>query len=134
MNLIALPSMCWTCQREVPSLVSWLYCFSLTLRCVHLTRQPMICWLNGHLITREALRHGGHGWQEYDRRFADNVNSIPHSRGIPCYPTCRPLPSLANARVEAPFAHSAEGPITPTSSVRWHLSSSKGHRQALHSS
>ena len=55
--------------REVPSLVSWLYCFisySAVRTSDPLTRN-MLAY--SHLIIREALCHGGSGWMEYNRVF-----------------------------------------------------------------
>ena len=68
-TLVALPSMCRTRQREVPSLVSWLYCFLtyVAVRTSDPAARDMLAY--GRLIAREALRHGGRGWQEYDRTF-----------------------------------------------------------------
>ena len=55
--------------REVPSLVSWLYCFTAYVAvCTSdpLTRE-MLAY--SRLLIQEALRHGGPGWMEYDRVF-----------------------------------------------------------------
>ena len=54
--------------REVPSLVSWLYCLCC---CLHLRPDPatrnMLAY--SRLLIREALRYGGRGWLEYDQVF-----------------------------------------------------------------
>ena len=63
--------------REVPSLVSWMYCFAtyVAIRTPdELTRQ-MLAY--ARLIIREALRHGGSGWAEYDRVFRRQVAINP---------------------------------------------------------
>ena len=55
--------------REVPSLASWLYCFNayMAVRTTDsLTRQTLAY---SKLIIREALRHGGSGWLEYNWMF-----------------------------------------------------------------
>ena len=55
--------------REIPSLTSWTYCF-LAYAAVR-SRDPQTRDLLAYcsLLIREALRHGGSGWQEYDRSF-----------------------------------------------------------------
>ena len=55
--------------REVSSLPSWLYCF-LTYVSV-LSSDPVVRdrLTYARLIIREALRHGGRGWLDYDRLF-----------------------------------------------------------------
>ena len=63
--------------REVPSLVSWMYCFAayVAIRTPdELTRQ-MLAY--AHLVIREALRHGGGGWAEYDRVFRRQISINP---------------------------------------------------------
>ena len=63
--------------REVPSLVSWLYCFNtyVAVRTSdELTRQ-MLSY--SRLIICEALRHGGSGWAEYDRVFRRQMSINP---------------------------------------------------------
>jgi hypothetical protein len=55
--------------REVPSLISWVYCFAAytAVRTQDPLTRDMLSY--ARLIIREALRHGGRGWQEYDRSF-----------------------------------------------------------------
>ena len=55
--------------REVPSLVSWLYCFNtyMAVRTSDSLTRNMLAY--SRLIIREALRHGGTGWLDYDRIF-----------------------------------------------------------------
>ena len=63
--------------REVPSLVSWMYCFTayVAIR----TQDPLTRQMLAYacLIIREALRHGGGGWAEYDRVFRRQVSINP---------------------------------------------------------
>ena len=63
------PGVLRTRLREVPSLISWVYCF-LAYVTVRAT-DPVMCDMLTYcrLIIREALRHGGRGWQDYDRTF-----------------------------------------------------------------
>ena len=55
--------------REVPSLVSWMYCFVayVAIRTPYqlIREMPVYSWL----IIREALKHGSPGWAKYDRVF-----------------------------------------------------------------
>ena len=74
---LPLTTMQRTRLREVPSLVSWMYCFAtyVAIRTPdELTRQ-MLAY--ARLIIREALRHGGSGWAEYDRVFRRQVAINP---------------------------------------------------------
>ncbi len=55
--------------REVPSLHSWMYCFAayVAVRSDDPLTRDLLAYYR--LMIREALRHGGNGWQEYDRSF-----------------------------------------------------------------
>ena len=69
-NLAALPStVLRTRQREVTSLVSWIYCFIAyaAVRTSDTLARNMLVYCR--LIISEALLHGGQRWQEYDRTF-----------------------------------------------------------------
>lgn len=63
------PGILRTRLREVPSLISWVYCFLayVTVRATDSAVGDMLTYCR--LIIREALRHGGRGWQDYDRTF-----------------------------------------------------------------
>ena len=55
--------------REVPSLISWVFCFIayMAVRTQDLATRDQLAYCR--LIIREALRHGGMGWLDYDRSF-----------------------------------------------------------------
>ena len=55
--------------REVPSLISWVFCFLAytAVRTTDLTTRDMLAYCC--LVVREGLRHGGQGWQDYDCGF-----------------------------------------------------------------
>ena len=77
-NLAILPStVLHTRQREVPFLVSWIYCFVtyVAVRTSDMLARDMLAYCR--LIIREALRHGGQGWQEYDRIFRQQCKINP---------------------------------------------------------
>ena len=66
--------------REVSSLSSWMYCFSayMTVRTTDPHTRELLAYCR--LIIREALRHGGNGWQEYNHTFCRQAaidNSLP---------------------------------------------------------
>ena len=66
--------------REVPSLSSWMYCFAAYMAVQTGDREMREMLAYCRLIIRKALRHGGNGWQEYDRTFRRQAaidNSIP---------------------------------------------------------
>ena len=65
--------------REVPSLVSWVFCFTAYMAVQ--TRDPVTRDQLAYcrLIIREALRHGGMGWLDYDRYFRSQA-AIDRSR------------------------------------------------------
>ena len=57
--------------REVTSLPTWCYCFLGYMAMAMLTPDPTTRdqLAYARLIIREALRHGGQGWRDYDRAF-----------------------------------------------------------------
>ena len=66
--------------REVSSLSSWVYCFLgyvAILTTDSITRDQLAY---ARLIIREAQRHGGSGWQDYDRSFREQVAADPAIR------------------------------------------------------
>ena len=68
-NAASLPLLLRTRQREVTSLISWVYCFTtfIAVQTSDQLAREMLAYCQ--LTIREALRHGGHGWQDYDRTF-----------------------------------------------------------------
>ena len=78
--------------REVPSLVSWLYCFAayVAVRTSDPLTRNMLAY--SRLIIREALRHGGlAGWSMIECS-SDNSQSIRPCRGIPWNQVYKQLP------------------------------------------
>ena len=72
--------------REVPTLSSWMYCFMayLAVRTRDPQTRDMLAYCR--LVIREALRHCGNGWQEYDRSFRRQAaidNTLPWNTLIP---------------------------------------------------
>ena len=63
--------------REVTSLSTWCYCFLgyMSIRTSDPTTSD-----HARLIIREALRHGGAGWLDYDRAFRQQVSADPSLR------------------------------------------------------
>ena len=61
--------------REVPSLVSWVYCFNayVAVRTSDPATRDMLAY--SRLLIREALRHGGNGWFDI---LGLNVQSSPN--------------------------------------------------------
>ncbi len=83
-------------HREVPSLQSWMYCFFayVAVRSSDPTTRDLLPY--GRLIIREALRHGGNGWQEYDRSFRRQAAidpSIPWNTLLPGLQASTPMGS-----------------------------------------
>ena len=82
--------------REVPSLASWVYCFAAFTAV--LTSDPrtrdMLAYCR--LIIREALRHGGNGWQEYDRTFRRQAAIDPHLPWHTLHPGLQAATVLSN--------------------------------------
>ena len=66
--------------REVPSLISWVFCYLayVAVRVNDDAARDLITYCR--LIVREALRHGGQGWQEYDRSFRAQAAIDPSIR------------------------------------------------------
>ena len=69
LQTMATPGALRARMREVPSLSSWVYCFAayIALRSTEPFVSDMLAYMR--LVVRESLRHGGGGWQEYDRNF-----------------------------------------------------------------
>ena len=65
----SLPGMLRPHLREVTSLPSWIYCFLayITIRANDQGVRDMLAY--ARLLDREAQRHGGSGWLDYDRVF-----------------------------------------------------------------
>ena len=84
---------------------------------------PGISWHTPcRLILQESLRHRGNEWLEYNRTFRKQAAiSTQPLRGMHWSQPSTLLPSLANAAVPAPFAHSARGQIMPLPIAHWHL-------------
>ena len=68
-TLPALPGAMKPRLREVTSLASWLYCYLAyaALRCPDQDSRDRLEY--ARMIIREAQRHGGQGWLQYDRVF-----------------------------------------------------------------
>ena len=69
LQTMATPGALRARMREVPSLSSWVYCFAayIAVRTTDPLVRDMLAYMR--IIVRESLRHGGGGWQEYDRNF-----------------------------------------------------------------
>ena len=71
------PGSLWTRVKEVPSLVSWVYCF-VTYMAVQAqdaaTRDILAYCL---IIIWEALRHGDMGWLDYECSFCSQAAIDP---------------------------------------------------------
>ena len=67
-------------MREVNSLPTWLYCF-LAYAAIYTTdRRTRDHLAYARLIIREAQRHGGKGWLDYDHAFRLQAASNPQLR------------------------------------------------------
>ena len=66
--------------REVTSLATWCYCFLgyLAITTADPTTRDQLAY--ARLIIREAQRHGGSGWLEYDRTFRQQAALEPLTR------------------------------------------------------
>ena len=66
--------------REVTSLSSWCYCFLgyMAILTSDPTTRDQLAY--ARLIIREALRHGGAGWMDYDRAFRQQAAADPSLR------------------------------------------------------
>ena len=72
--------------REIPSITSWMYCFAayVAVRTTDPATRQMLAY--ARLIIREALHHGGSGWQDYDRCFRQQAaidRSLPWNVLLP---------------------------------------------------
>ncbi len=78
-SLTTTPAVLQPSVQEVPSLQSWMYYMAVRTSDPQLRGMLAYC----HLIIREALRHGGNGWQEYDRTFRRQAAINPTIRSGP---------------------------------------------------
>lgn len=71
--IVPIPGVPRSRFRDVPTMSSWLYCFLayVAVRTTDDFTRNMLTY--ARLITREALRHGGSGWQDHDRDFWHQV-------------------------------------------------------------
>ena len=79
LNLTPIPGALRPRLREVPSLISWVFCFLayIAVRTSDPVARDMTSYCR--LIIREGLRHGGNGWRDYDRCFRSQA-AIDHSQ------------------------------------------------------
>ncbi len=91
--------------REVPSLISWTYCF-LAVRSGDPQTRDLLAYCR--LLIREALRHGGNGWQEYDRSFRRPIRPCSGTR---CSRASRQPPLLGLGDLPECIVTSAGSPI-----------------------
>ena len=89
--------------REVPSLVSWLYCFNsfVAVRTSDPLTRNMLAF--SRLLIREALRHGGGGWMEYDRVFRRQLAINPSLSWNTLEPGLQAATILGQARLQGTF-------------------------------
>ena len=68
-SLPTLPGVLRPGLREVTTLASWMYCFLayVAMRATEPGIREMLAY--ARLLIREAQRHGGRGWLDYDRVF-----------------------------------------------------------------
>ena len=66
--------------REVSSLTTWCFCFLgyMAIRTSDPSTRDQLAY--ARLIVREALRHGGVGWLDYDRAFRQQAATDPSLR------------------------------------------------------
>ena len=69
LNLTPIPGALQPRLREVPTLISWVFCFLgyTAVRTSDPVTRDMLAYCR--LVIREGLRHGGNGWRDYDRCF-----------------------------------------------------------------
>ena len=82
----SLPGMLRPRLREVTSLPSWIYCFLayIAIRANDQGVRDMLAY--AHLMVREAQRHGGSGWLDYNRVFRQQAALDPSLRWNTLHP------------------------------------------------
>ena len=80
-----------TARGPIPGIVGLLFCGFRS--CSDVTRD-MLAYCR--LIIREALRHGGNGWQEYDRTFRRQAAIDPHLPWHTLHPGLQAATVLSN--------------------------------------
>ena len=107
-TLPALPGSMKPRFREVTALASWLYCFLAyaALRCPDQESRDRLEY--ARLIIREAQRHGGQGWLDYDRVFRQQAALDPALR----WNTLQPAIQASTLFNPIPAPASSNGPAT----------------------
>ena len=117
-HLTTLPNSIRPRVREVPSLISWVYCFvAYVATCTSDTQTRDMLTIAGSSLGRHSGMEGLVGKSATGTSVA-NWQSIHHSPGTPCCQTSRRLPSLVNVLAGGRSATSAEGWIIPLPIVR----------------
>ena len=117
---LPLTTMQRTRLREVPSLVSWMYCFAayVAIR----TPDDFTCQMLAYarLIIHEALRHGGSGWSEYDRVFRRQLSINPALSWNTLEPSLQAATILGQHSSEGCCAQFSWSVITQPVCMLWH--------------
>ena len=122
--------------HEVTTLPSWVCCFLsfLAIRTSDLVTREHLAY--AVLLVREALRHGGTGWLEYDRLFWQQAATDPALRCNVIHPGLQATTIVAQrAAGSGSFAVSAMTVITLQRIVCWLNCRNKpqaGHRPLGH--
>ena len=129
LGLNAIPVSSRPRVREISSLPSWVACF-LTFLAVGtsdpVTRERLAYAI---LIIREAMRHGGMGWLDYDRLFRQQAALDPSLEWNTVHPSLQATTILSQRHEQG----STTGPLAPyvwnvttwRHSVRWHSCNSR---------
>ena len=108
-HISAIPNHTRPRIREVPSLISWVFCF-LAYVATRTTDQPTRDMLSYcRLLIREALRHGGAGWQEYDRNFRRQIAINPSMAWNTLLPDLQATTILGQRSGDGTFCHLCRG-------------------------
>ena len=110
--------------REVPSLVSWIYCSNtyMAVRTMDTQTQDMLAY--SRLLIRETLRHRGSGWMEYYRVFRQQMAINPQMAWNTLQPGLQAATVLGQGASSGVYCmHTARSVTTQLGNAHWHHSS-----------
>ena len=113
--LPALPGVLKPRLRKIDSLSSWIYCFLayVVIRSQEPRTRDMLAY--ARLLVREAQRHGGRGWLDYDRIFRQQAAIDPSLQWNTLHPSIQAATIVGGLPGSGTFCTLCRGSDHPTS-------------------
>ena len=127
----ALPGVLKPRLREVATLPAWIYCFLayVALRVTDPLARDMLAY--ARLIIREAQRHGGSGWLDYDRVFRQQAALDPTLKWTELHPGIQASTLVGRSTRQSPLCtHCREPDHTSEQCALSYLQAPRGQQPA----